>query len=355
MAPAPRSTAYPARHAARGWLARRAAVGLLLCAVLTGGGLGGWVYVCVNRPPDAGDTETAEFTVPAGATLRDVGRRLEKAGFIRSARVWRAWLWLHPPVPIKAGKHPLSRSMPMMAVAEALAGKPLAEDAPLTVVEGWRICDVDAFLAQGGLAAAGAYSAATREAMKYRPTFPAPPGDLEGYLLPETYRVPVGPVDVEKLVARQLDAFTGRFFKPYAEEIARSGRSLHALVTVASMLEREEHDPTRRPAIAGVIYRRLEAGVALGIDATSRYHLRQWNDRENFLVALRDPADPYNTRLRTGLPPGPIGAPSVASLVAALRPEKSAYWYYLHDARGGLHFARTADEHEANRRRYNVY
>ena len=91
------------------------------------------------------------------------------------------------------------------------------------------------------------------------------------------------------------------------------------------------------------------------MDATSRYTLEKWNERKPFLKKLRDPGDPYNTRLKEGLPPTPIGAPSLDSLVAALRPVKSKYWYYLHDADQNIHFARTAEQHEANRKRYNVW
>ena len=67
------------------------------------------------------------------------------------------------------------------------------------------------------------------------------------------------------------------------------------------------------------------------IDATSHYTLEDWNDRKGLLRQLRDKSDPYNTRLRKGLPPTPIGAPGISALNATLSPETSEYWYYLHD------------------------
>ena len=124
---------------------------------------------------------------------------------------------------------------------------------------------------------------------------------------------------------------------------------------MASMLEREEPVASVRPKVAGVLYKRLDAKHPLGVDATSRYTLDAWNDRRAFLKKLRDPDDPYNTRLRIGLPPTPIGAPGLPSLQAALRPVASPYWYYLHDAKQQIHFAETAEGHEANRRRYDVW
>ena len=99
----------------------------------------------------------------------------------------------------------------------------------------------------------------------------------------------------------------------------------------------------------------MDANSPLGVDATSRFTLDDWSDRRKFLAKLRDPNDPYNTRLKAGLPPGPIGAPSLDALLAALRPKASNHWYYLHDADKQIHFARNAAEHEANRRKYNVW
>ena len=80
-----------------------------------------------------------------------------------------------------------------------------------------------------------------------------------------------------------------------------------------------------------------------------------WNDRRAFLKNLRDPNEIYNTRLRDGLPPGPIGNPGRTALQAAVAPEASEWWYYLHDAEKNLHPARNAREHARNRRRYDVY
>jgi UPF0755 protein len=160
---------------------------------------------------------------------------------------------------------------------------------------------------------------------------------------------------VEELIQRQLDAFAARFYDANRDEIARSGRSLNDLVVMASMLEREEPVPAQRPLVAGILWKRIDKGFPLGVDATSRYELAEWNDRKEFLKHLRDQKDPWNTRYNPGLPPGPIGAPTVESLLAALRPEKSEFWYYLHDAKKKLHPSRNAQEHEALRAKYQVY
>lgn len=160
------------------------------------------------------------------------------------------------------------------------------------------------------------------------------------------------------LVRRQVAMFEERFYATYLAaprpEVGEK-RTLHELVVMASMLEREEPSPENRPLVAGILWKRLDADWNLGVDATSRYTLDDWNDRREFLKKLRDPADPWNTRLRGGLPPTPIGNPGRAALEAALRPVPSDAWYYLHDGDRVLHTGRSVREHEANRRRYGVY
>jgi UPF0755 protein len=249
----------------------------------------------------------------------------------------------------------VSLSMTMAELSTALEGVPLPEDIPFSVIEGWRLRDTDEALAAAGLIKPGAYLAAARHPERFTASFPLPKDSLEGYLYPETYRVVPGSFNVEDLLQRQLDTFAERFYRPHQDALTASGRSLHEVVVMASMLEREEPMPDQRPLVAGILWKRVDKGVPLGVDATSRYELAEWNDRKAFLQHLRDPEDPYNSRHRKGLPPGPIGAPTVASLQAALTPKPSEFWYYLHDAERHLHPSRNAEEHEALRKRYNVY
>ncbi len=334
----------------------RAVLVLVILASVAGAGAYAFYLQAVNTPRQPAGAKTVPFPVPKGATLSSLGSKLEQAKLLNDATIWKIYLKLNPGVPSpKAGRHELSASMTIPELIEALAAKPISEDFPLTMVEGWRLRDADAALAEKGLIAPGAYIEAASDPTGYRIPFSAPSESLEGYLLPDTYMVRAGAFDPRKLVQRQLDEFHARFVKPHQAEIQRSGRSLSALVKMASLLEREEHDPKNRPKVAGVLYKRLDARTPLGVDATSRYTIENWNDRRAFLRKLRDRTDPYNTRTKIGLPPTPIGAPSLDALKAALRPKKSPYWYYLHDKQGRIHFAKTAKGHERNRKTYNVY
>ena len=183
--------------------------------------------------------------------------------------------------------------------------------------------------------------------------YPLPAGSLEGYLLPETYMVNPDDWDTKEFIQRQLDMLATRFYEPHRGEFAERGFA--DVVIMASLLEREEPNPNNRQLVAGILWKRIDHDWNLGVDATSRYTLDKWNDRRAFLKKLRDPTDKYNTRLRSGLPPTPIGSPSIDSLEAALSPTDSKYWYYLHDSKQTIRPARNVAEHEANRKKYNVY
>jgi UPF0755 protein len=334
---------------------RRVALILVVLAVLAGGAL---LYVA--RAADAPLLEhDAIVEVPKGLSGNRLPRLLVDAALLPDGLPFleaRFFLKRNPVLP-KAGKHALKRGMSLAQALEAFAGEPLVEDVPVTIVEGWRLCDTDDALsaATPPYIAKGSYRKAASDLTRFKTPFTLEGGDLEGYLYPDTYAMPLGHFEVDRLIQRQLDSFADKFAVPYADEIRKSGHSLHELVIVASMLEREERNLAVRPDIAGIIYTRLRRKFPLGIDATSRYTLKDWNDHAGFVGRLRDPADLYNTRLRDGLPHGPIGSPSLPSLLAALRPHKNEWLYYLHDKDGNVHFARTAAEHEANRKRYNVY
>jgi UPF0755 protein len=307
----------------------------------------------VDRP--GGGQGTVAFIVPKGAHAAAVGKLLKGTGLIDDERVWRYHIKRRGGLPLKAGRFELDRSASMRQLASALEQNPLPEDVPFKVLEGWRLSDTDAALVEKGWIKPGAYTQLASTPTAFKAPFELPRNSLEGYLYPETYAVVPDPFDVKGLIQRQLDTFAERFYKPHEQAIKQGKRTLHELVTLASLLEREEPTPEQRPLVAGILYRRIDTSTPLGVDATSRYELADWNDRQAFLQKLRDESDPYNSRYQKGLPPTPIGAPTVESLIAALRPTASAYWYYLHDSNKVLHPSKNAAEHEALRKQYNVY
>ena len=150
---------------------------------------------------------------------------------------------------------------------------------------------------------------------------------LEGFLFPATYDF-LRRTTTKKLVADQLTAFR-RAWKGVDLRYARSKHlTPFDVLIIASMVEKEAIAPDERPKIAAVIYNRLHARMALGIDATIRYALNVPGTEPLHESQLHDPT-PYNTRLYPGLPPGPIANPGLASIQAAAHPARVNYLYFV--------------------------
>jgi len=303
---------------------------------------------------DPTDTTDIVFEVPKGSSANGIGPKLAAKGLVPSAWKWKWFLRNADASCLKAGRFHLQRAMSMRQVLAAMCGVPIANEIVFKVLEGWRIRDIDDALADKGFIVAGEYRALAESKAVAMP-FVIPGDTLEGYLFPESYRVNADKsvFQAKAFIERQLKMFHDRFLSVYEGRLGV--RSLSEIVIMASMIEREEPTESQRPIVAGILWKRLDANWKLGVDATSRYTLEDWSDRRSFLRQLRDPADPYNTRLNHGLPPAPIGNPSLSALKAVTSPKTSAFWFYLHDSRGVFHGGTDGAHHERNRARYNVY
>jgi UPF0755 protein len=172
---------------------------------------------------------------------------------------------------------------------------------------------------------------------------------LEGYLFPSTYLMSlhVTPVAAAKVMTDQFR----KELPDDADARARAlGRSIPEIVTIASLVEREAKADDERALMAGVYYNRLRLGMPLEVDATIEYIFPEHHP----VITKNDLAiqSPYNTYLRTGLPPTPIANPGKGSLDAAFEPRASDYLYYVYKGDGHHAFARTLAEHNANVQRY---
>ena len=325
----------------------RAALALTLLVSLSGCDLATGHFGAAPGPADA---ETVVFEVPAGSSARSLAPSLAEAGLVGSADNFVMYVRLTKEgTCIKAGRHNVSPAMDAGQLIEALCGVPLANDVPFTVVEGWRIRD-RCGTRREGLDDARKYAAAVAARPSTRRRLRSPPSRSR-LSVSRNLHGGCGEVGHQGFVQRQIDLLAERFYTPKAD-LASSGRNFGEVVIMASMLERESL--AQRPLVAGILWSGSTTTWNLGVDATSRY-AGEWDDRRAFLKKLRDPNDPYNTRLRGGLPPTAIGNPGMTALDAALHPTESEFWYYLHDSSGVIHPSRNVREHEAYRKKYNVY
>lgn len=183
-------------------------------------------------------------------------------------------------------------------------------------------------------------AAATAPALLWRLGIP---GDsMEGYLFPDRYIFvkPVTPEEIIEVMARQFR----RKIPPDTQRLAKeSGLSLHQVVTIASIIEKETGVEEEKPLVSAVIRRRIALGMPLQMDPTVIYGAKRFDGT----VTKKDlrTEGPYNTYRNRGLPPGPISNPGLASIAAALKPSESEYLYFVSKNDGSHTFSRTLAEH----------
>jgi len=175
---------------------------------------------------------------------------------------------------------------------------------------------------------------------------------MEGYLMPDTYTV-YWRDDASTVGERMAHEFQRRWNSQCRPLLASTGRSRHAIVTLASIVQAEAAQTSEMPRIAGVYANRLAIGMRLEADPTVQYATGK---RSRVLYRHLDHNSPYNTYRVAGLPPGPIANPGLDALQAALRPERHGYLFFV--ARGdgsGLHwFATNGAQHLQNVQRYRA-
>jgi UPF0755 protein len=170
----------------------------------------------------------------------------------------------------------------------------------------------------------------------------------EGYLFPDTYYL-LQNAKEEKVVDLLSKTFDTQI-ATLQNDIERSGHTLPEIVTMASIIEKEASREKDRSLISGVLWKRIDIGMPLQVDAAFLYI----NGKSTYDLTMEDLGfdSPYNTYKFKGLPPGPICNPGLSSLKAALAPKTSKYLYYLADRRGNTYYGKTFEEHKRNKRLY---
>ncbi len=321
-------------------------------------------YRDVIEPAGEDDTPVS-FVVELGETASGIAARLEERGLIRDASLFKTYVRFHDlDANLEAGEHILRQTMTMEDVAHELLHAQLRE-IQITIVPGWRIEQIAEMLAEETAINPEEFLLVARTgAFNYGFLADRPTGSsLEGYLMADTYRVPAA-ADATALIERLLGTFDERVTLEMRRDAQSRGMTLHEMVTLASIVEREAVLDEERPVVASVYLNRLagrlpEADGYLRADPTYQYARGYDPASERWWpgFGVQDPLsldDPYNTFLYQGLPPGPICSPSLASLRAVVYPAETDYLYFYarQDGSGTHAFAETYEEHLRNQARF---
>jgi UPF0755 protein len=295
--------------------------------------------------------------IPMGETVDEIADALRDHGLIHSAMAFRLYLKSRElDTDVKSGTFVFEKGLSFAEIADMLVSGE-GKNAVVTIPEGYTVSQIDALLTDMDLTEEGAVLSCMRDcdlsSFAFLPSAHprSPGGALEGYLFPDTYFVnPIG-FSAELFLSRLLSTFDKRVIEGLQEDIAASDRSLEEIVIMASLIERETRTDAERPVVSGILWKRFDATRGLDVDASIRYGLSKFTEpltREN----LEDRTNPYNSRRHVGLPPGAIANAGIASIKAALHPQESDYWYYLHGNDGQIRYAESNDDHNVNKAKY---
>ena len=327
---------------------------VLLAVLLLVAGSAGFVWLRFNQAASR-DATLAGVTIESGQSSSAIAAQLQQAGLIRDRWMFEAYAYLTGQDDrLQAGEYRLPRNLTLRQVLSRLTARVSREERTLTIVEGWSNQELGEYLETQRAAVPEEFSAVvSRKAVwwgEYDFLSSRPPDrDLEGYLFPDTYRV-YADATPEDIVRKMLDNFGRKLTPDLRAEISRQGRTLHEVLTFASIIEREVPDGPDRRKVAGIFARRLQIGMALQSDATVNYV----TGKKRASPTLDDVRTEslYNTYIHRGLPPGPINNPGLSAIRAALDPEPSPYLYYLTTPDGTVIYSRTHDEHVAAKAKY---
>lgn len=328
-----------------GWK-KWAAVALVL-VVLLGAGLFlafGTTHVIERSDRDA--KENIYMVVKPGTTASEISDHLTRLGVIDSRlRFWWLMKLQGDAQKFKTGTYAFAPHMDEQAVLDKLVSGDTTV-VRFTIPEGFGIKEIAKRLADEGLVdeqefLAEAKDFAPYDYMKKRPNerYAA-----EGYLFPDTYEIhsEVTPEAIMKMMAEDFDT---RLTPELRQQAAAKNLSIHDLVTLASLVEKEARYDEDRPIIAQVFFKRLQMGMPLQSDTTLQYLMA--GPKEDVSIEDTKIDSPYNTYQHAGLPPGPIASPGMKSILAVLNPASTDYLYFVADRQGHNHYSQTYDEHLA--------
>jgi len=297
------------------------------------------------------------YIVEDGSTLNSVAADLQEKGVIEKASSLKWLSRLEGDTTIFAAAYALTPEMTVREVYEAITqGKAFSDEVQVTIIEGLTLDQIGDQFEEAELVASDVFVTAASSGLKrftntYSFLADLPAGaTLEGYLFPDTYRF-FKDAEVDDIIKRMLDTFDARLTSEMRIEIAKSGRSIHEVVTLASIVQDEVRTEDQMLVVAGIFQNRLDAGMMLQSDATVNYITRSGRDRSTFEDLEID--SPYNTYKYAGLPPGPIGAPGSQALLSAVAPEKTDYFFFLTDKAGRVYYGETLADHNYNRQFLN--
>ena len=298
-------------------------------------------------------TPPQNYMVQKGLGDEEIAADLQKQGIIKNSLFFRLYVFVTgQDKKLQAGNYELSSSMSVYDIVKKFVSGDVIKNY-ITIIEGWDQKDIAQYFESKSLYAEQDFLAATTKDfsdvfgfLKDKPKKLS----LEGYLFPDTYEVSLA-AEPEDMVKNMLANFDKKLTSDIENEITRQNRSIFQVITMASILEKEVQTVEDKKIVAGILWKRIKNGMPLQVDASINYitgkHAAGASIKDTKIDSL------YNTYKYAGLPLGPISNPGMDSILAAIYPVDSPYWYYLSaDNTGKTIFSKTLEEHNSAKAKY---
>lgn len=331
------------------------------------------IYAKVNKEAyvnliDPNNNIKVDFVINKGGGSTIVGENLEKKGFIKSKYYFWYYVWrTKTDARLQAGTYSIAQNMTIPQMVELfINGKIKDERVKLTIPEGTNNDKVIELLNSKKPELVNEFTkivkckclsqtdcACDKFSKKYKFIKDIPANiDMEGYLFPDTYFISKEETGVT-LASKFLNNFQNKIGNDIQDTVNNQGNTLHDIITLASIVEREAKEDKDRPIVAGVFWNRLDINMVLESDATLSYILK--TDKIKYYQDEIDTNSLYNTYKNPGLPPGPICNPGLESVLATIYPTNTEYVFFLNDAdTGETVFAKTFEEHKINKSNHGL-
>lgn len=307
--------------------------------------ISGLVFLLNPFKAPSSDSKEHIFTVSRDPDDEVTGLKLAEEGFIRSMFAFEFALNLRGKRgKIQEGGYKLTKNMDTWKIIDELSEGPDLKW--VTVIPGMRKEQIGERLKE-------TFGWSDRELENWNETYTAMRFDyVEGVYFPDTYLIPVDESGL-KIANRMINNFNEKF-APYLSEFAKKDIIWTTGLRFASLIQREAGGTSDMKLISGVLWNRLLENQRLEVDATVQYAKGKTDGNWWPVISgsdIQNIDSPYNTYKRFGLPPHPIANPSLAAIEAALNPEETDCFYYLHSHRQ-IYCAETYEEHKENIEKY---
>jgi len=307
------------------------------------------LQIYAGKPADIKAVETV-VTVRPGQNFTSLSQRLHKAGIVKHPDKFEMLARIKGyDKTIKAGEYTLSSAMsPDKILATLVSGK--VRLYKLTVPEGYNLKQIASLAARSGFAAETDFlNAATDSALAHAMGIDAE--TFEGYLFPDTYYFPKGS-SPEQIITAMVKRFWSVFTPEWQHRANSLKLSVHQVVTLASLIEKETGAAFERPIISSVFHNRLQRKMRLESDPTVIYGIKNFNG--NLTRKHLSTPSPYNTYTIRGLPPGPIAGTGSDAMEAALYPADTQYLFFVSKRNRTHQFSTNIKDHNRAVRKYQL-